>query len=207
MNDLKKELLIIFTRNIILGKCKTRLAKTTGPYVALNIYRFLVEHTAKISGELNVTRWVYYSDKVEENDLFDNNAYSKYRQQGDDLGARMYSAVRDGFLAGFEKVIIIGSDIYDLEAIDLEKAFDTLNYHDYVIGPASDGGYYLLGMKAPLRDLFVDKSWGTNTVLKKTLEDLEGLDVKLLDTRNDVDVYEDIEKVAVFRQFLKDQKE
>ena len=207
MNDPKEQLLIIFTRNIVLGKCKTRLAKTVGPQLALDIYKFLVEHTVKISSDVNVTRWVFYSDEIEENDLFDPGEYSKHVQQGNDLGSRMFHAISAGFEAGFSRVIIIGSDIYDLESRDLEEAFDSLNTHDYVIGPAQDGGYYLLGMKKASRDIFVDKSWGTNSVLQDTLEDLEGKDVKLLDTRNDVDVYEDIETAPAFQRFLKNVNE
>ena len=207
MNTRKEELLIIFTRNIVLGKCKTRLARTVGPQVALDIYKFLVEHTVKISSGIDVTRWVFYSDKIEENDLFDQRKYSKYVQVGDELGSRMYHAIASGFQAGFSRVIIIGSDIYDLETIDLEEAFNALNEHDYVIGPAQDGGYYLLGMKALVRDIFIDKAWGTDSVLRDTLNDLEGKGVKQLNLRNDVDVYEDIETAAVFQRFLKDFKE
>ena len=207
MNEPKKELLLIFTRNIVLGKCKTRLAKTVGPEIALEIYRFLVKHTAKISRGIEVDRWVFYSDEVEENDLFDNRAYFKFRQEGDDLGARMHNAFTAGFEAGYTNIIIIGSDIYDLETADLQTAFVSLENHDFVIGPAKDGGYYLLGMKAPLKDLFINKYWGSDTVLEKTLEDLKGENIELLDTRNDVDVYEDIETAAVFQTFLKDIKE
>lgn len=194
---------MIFTRNVELGKCKTRLAKTVGPEIALNIYSFLVKHTVDISRNLSVHKWVFYSEFPEENDLFDDQIYQKYRQEGSDLGKRMNRAFNFGFEQGFKKIIIIGSDIYDLNEEDLVKAFEVLEHNDYVIGPAKDGGYYLLGMKAPEPSLFLAKAWGTNSVFKETMEDLKSKNVELLAFRNDVDIYEDIENVEVFQRFLK----
>lgn len=194
---------MIFTRNVELGKCKTRLAKTVGAEIALNIYTFLVKHTVAISASIEASRWVFYSDFKEKKDFFDNHIYRKFVQRGSNLGERMNHAFNSGFAQGYSKIIIIGSDIYDLNTEDLEMAFKQLEHHDYVLGPAQDGGYYLLGMKAPDSRLFADKSWGTETVLEETLQDLKGNDVKLLGLRNDVDIYDDIKNVAVFQKFLK----
>ncbi|MGI9547941.1 MAG: TIGR04282 family arsenosugar biosynthesis glycosyltransferase [Flavobacteriaceae bacterium] len=203
MKNQNKDLLIIFTRNIELGKCKTRLAKTVGSEIALNIYSFLVKHTADISRGLSVHKWVFYSEFPAKRDFFDDDIYQKYKQEGSDLGERMDSAFNFGFEKGFSKIIIIGSDIYDLNKEDLIKAFEVLDHNDYVIGPAKDGGYYLLGMKAAEPKLFSGKAWGTNSVFKETLKDLKGKNVELLALRNDVDIYEDIENVGVFQNFLK----
>ena len=202
----RDNLLIIFTRNIEPGKCKTRLARTVGPEIALNIYQFLVQHTAEICSDINATKWVYYTEYPAKDDSFDDNKFTKYIQTGDDLGARMRNALADGFSNGFKKIVIIGSDIYDLGKEDLNEAFSQLNLHEYVIGPAEDGGYYLLGMKSMHEDIFTGKPWGTAEVLKETLEDLKTEDVKLLEMRNDVDIYDDIKDVPVFQQFLKDWK-
>lgn len=92
--------------------------------------------------------------------------------------------------------------MYDIDTIDIEYAFQELENHDYVIGPASDGGYYLLGMKALNSKAFRNKEWGTSSVLKDTMEDLRDADVKLLETRNDVDLLEDIESHPAFQNFL-----
>ena len=186
----------------MLGQCKTRLAKSIGHQKALDIYRFLVQHTVDISRDIGVDKWVFYSEHPEDKDLFDNAEYEKFRQLGADLGARMDNAFKAGFDNGYQHIIIIGSDIYDLAQLDIETAFSRLKDHDYVIGPAQDGGYYLLGMKNRTPGIFEKKAWGTDSVLKDTLKDLQTDDVKLLETRNDVDIYEDIAEIPEFQRFL-----
>src|SRR5690606_36530309 len=200
---LPKDLLIIFTRNPELGKCKTRLATTVGNRIALNIYQFLLEHTKNITKGLDVGKWVFYSDEIWENDIWEQAVYEKKVQSGKDLGERMANAFKDGFNAGHEKIIIIGSDMYDLNENDVMEAFKILDLHDYVVGPAIDGGYYLLGMKVFNPALFKNKSWGTDTVLEATLEDLKGKNYGLLAPKNDIDYFEDIKDIEIFRTFLK----
>ena len=204
MENNSQSLLIVFTRNIELGKCKTRLAKTVGPEIALNIYRFLVKHTSSIGKNLKVEKWVFYSEFEALGDDFDDDVYKKYSQQGADLGERMYNAFSMGFEKGYNKIILIGSDIYNLEEADLKTAFKALDDAAYVVGPAQDGGYYLLGMKTPNVRLFEDKQWGTDKVLEATLKAIKNSEVFMLDQRNDVDIYEDIKDEAVFQKFLKD---
>ena len=198
-----KYLLLIFTRNPELGKCKTRLAATVGDKTALDIYKFLLAHTVKISSNLNVAKEVHYSENVRENDIWDATLFGKKQQIGADLGERMTNAFQKGFASGFEKICIIGSDMFDLDQSDIELAFSALDANDYVIGPALDGGYYLLGMKKWNQAIFQNKEWGTDTVLKDTLADLINEKVYLMDTRNDVDIYEDIKDVPAFEPFLK----
>ena len=202
-----KNLLLILTRNPELGKCKTRLAKKIGDVAALDIYKFLLDHTVSFTKNLNVEKWVYYSEEIWENDIWDNKYYQKKLQVGTDLGERMLNAFQDGFSSGFEKIIIIGSDMYHLSQADMEEAFLRLNEHDYVIGPAEDGGYYLLGMKSLKKEVFHNKSWGTDTVLSDTLKDLESGSIFMLPIKNDVDYYEDIKDIAAFQPFLKPIKE
>ena len=199
-------LLLIFTRNPELGKCKTRLAATTGNQIALDIYEFLLEHTTKITSGLDIEKYVYYSEEIWEDDIWDSKIYSKKLQEGIDLGERMKNAFIDGFDSGFQKIIIIGSDMYDLSEEDLKSAFLKLDHHDFVIGPATDGGYYLLGMKSYKENLFSDKAWGTGNVLKHTLENLAQENYALLEERNDVDLYEDIKDISAFDPFLKKLK-
>ncbi len=198
----EKNLLIIFTRNPELGKCKTRLAATIGDQAALNIYKFLLEHTATITKNLNVSKEVHYSIKVRKDDVWDSTIYSKKQQIGEDLGQRMENAFKQGFANGYQNIIIIGSDIYDLTLADIETAFTSLQSYEYVIGPAEDGGYYLFGMKSVNSQVFKNKTWGTNTVLKDTLNDLQKNNIKLLEERNDVDVYDDIKDITIFQKFL-----
>ena len=200
-----KDLLLIFTRNPELGKVKTRLAASIGDQAALDIYKFLLSHTAKITAPLHVDKQVHYSVKVREGDLWDASVYDKKQQEGADLGQRMAFAFQQGFEAGYQRIIIIGSDMYDLSTLDLQQAFDQLKDRDYVIGPAEDGGYYLLGLKAVYPAIFQKKEWGTSTVLQDTLDDLKELDGFLLPQRNDVDLYEDIKNVDAFRGFLPEE--
>nr|WP_240315581.1 TIGR04282 family arsenosugar biosynthesis glycosyltransferase [Aquimarina longa] len=197
-----KKLLLIFTRNPELGKCKTRLAATIGDQAALDIYTFLLQHTASITKRLNVDKEVHYSIKIREQDIWNPQIYNKKQQIGEDLGQRMEYAFAKGFEQGYENIIIIGSDMYDLNQKDIENAFDHLESYDYVIGPAEDGGYYLFGMKSLNSQVFKNKIWGTNTVLKDTLKNIEKKQIKLLEERNDIDYYDDIKDIAVLKKFL-----
>ncbi|MRI01791.1 DUF2064 domain-containing protein [Kriegella sp. EG-1] len=201
-----KNLLLIFTRNPELGKCKTRLASKVGDESALEIYKFLLKHTVGFTQNLNVAKQVYYSEEIWEDDLWNSLYFDKKLQTGDDLGARMANAFQDGFTSGFEKIIVIGSDMYDLRQDDIESAFSTLDKNDFVIGPAADGGYYLLGMKKFNSKLFQNKKWGSATVFKDSLNDLVNEKLTLLDIRNDIDLYEDIENNEVFYPFIKHMK-
>ncbi len=198
-----KNLLLIFTRNPELGKCKTRLAAAVGDQAALDIYNFLLNHTVQITKNLTTDKIVYYSEEIWKNDIWDINTFDKKLQKGLDLGERMSNAFKNGFEKGYQKIIIIGSDMYDLSQEDIENAFLKLSDNDYVIGPAEDGGYYLLGMTKWNKNLFKNKEWGTQTVLNDTLNTLKNEKKQLLETKNDVDYYEDIKDINVFQQFLK----
>lgn len=195
--------LIIFTRNPELGKGKRRLAATVGDQAALEIYTFLLEHTREITKDLQATKKVWYSEEVKKNDDWDNTLYHKYVQEGKDLGVRMKIAFLDAFET-HDYVIIIGSDMHDMNQADLENAFKKLHAHDAVIGPAEDGGYYLLGFtKKLVSGIFENKEWGTATVLEKTLDNLKDHNYALLEERNDVDYYDDIKNIPAFQPFLK----
>ncbi|MBM1104706.1 TIGR04282 family arsenosugar biosynthesis glycosyltransferase [Aurantibacter crassamenti] len=201
-----KNLLLIFTRNPVLGKCKTRLAAKVGDEAALEIYKFLLQHTVSFTQNLNAVKQVFYSEDIWENDIWNSMFFDKKLQVGADLGIRMANAFQDGFTSGFEKIIVIGSDMYDLSQNDIEAAFTSLEKNDFVIGPADDGGYYLLGMKKFNAALFQNKKWGTSSVLESTVQNLEGEKLELLPIRNDIDVYEDIENQKVFYPFIKHMK-
>ena len=203
MKQDQENLLLIFTRNPELGKCKTRLAASVGDETALAIYIFLLEHTVAVTKDLKVSKEVYYSEAIREGDLWDPSIYQKKIQKGPDLGERMANAFKAGFKAGYKKIAIIGSDLYDLSREDLDEAFEMLQTNDFVLGPANDGGYYLLGMTHFIPDIFKNKNWGTSSVLKDTLADLKNKNVYLLETKNDVDVLEDIADVSAFQPFLK----
>ncbi|PHS10879.1 MAG: glycosyltransferase [Kordia sp.] len=195
-----KNLILIFTRNPELGKCKTRLAKTIGDENALTIYKILLQHTANVVAQIDCDRAVYYSIKVRDNDIWDNTFFQKHQQHGNDLGLRMQNAFANSFKAGYEKVLIVGSDLYDLKPKHIQEALDNLDNYDVTIGPAEDGGYYLLGMKTLHPNIFENKDWGTETVREETLKDLQKRNVYHLEELNDIDLYEDLKK---YDQLLK----
>ena len=197
------DLLLIFTRNPEPGKCKTRLAAKVGDKVALDVYNFLLRHTVSITKNLAVDKQVYYSEEIWEEDIWGNDIYEKRLQKGEDLGERMMNAFENGFENGYQRIIIIGSDMYDLSQNDLEKAFFELKENDFVVGPAEDGGYYLLGMTKQKTILFKNKDWGKASVFESTLHDLEDENFVLLPMRNDVDHLEDIQDIDAFQPFLK----
>jgi len=198
-----KNLLLIFTRNPVLGQCKTRLAATVGDKVALDIYRFLLNHTFTITNELPVHKQVNYSNEIWEDDIWDSTIFDKRLQQGSDLGERMSNAFQNGFKDGFENIIIIGSDIYELATKDLLEAFDALEQNEFVIGPAEDGGYYLLGMKVYNEAVFKNKNWGKEKVFQSTMDDLKNEKVYLLQSKNDIDLYDDVKHIEAFQPYLK----
>lgn len=199
-----KKALIIFTRNPELGKVKTRLAKTVGDESALNIYKFLLKHTVAITKDLHVDKFVFYSEEIHKNDTWDSDIFRKRLQSGNDLGDKMHNAFVEVFNMGYEMAIVIGSDMFELDDEDLNTAFTALQTNSFVIGPAQDGGYYLLGMKEPMEKVFQKKDWGTATVLEQTLKDLEGENLLILEERNDIDYFEDIDGQKIFEQFLPD---
>ena len=206
MKKTSDNLILIFTRNPVLNKCKTRLAATIGNTAALNVYKFLLEHTSTITKNLDFDKQVYYSEEIWEDDVWNSKIFIKKLQKGIDLGERMSNAFKDGFKKGYKKICVIGSDMYDLSEEDIKLAFEKLNTSDYVIGPAEDGGYYLLGMTSIYDNVFRDKAWGTGNVLKHTLEDLKEKNYTTLPTKNDIDLYEDIEGIDAFKPFLNTEK-
>ena len=189
-----KKALIIFTRNPELGKCKTRLAKTIGDPAALEIYRYMLQHTANVAKEIAADRFVFYSESIQKNDIWDSNIFRKKLQQGNDLGTKMENAFLDLFQMAYEKIVIIGSDLLDLESHHVNLAFETLHSNEVVIGPATDGGYYLLGLSKMNNFIFNNKPWSQSNLLEETLTELRNHKITFttLETLNDIDTFEDL---------------
>ena len=190
---MKKNLLLVFCKNPTKGQVKTRLAQSIGDEKALYIYQKLLEKTASILKDLNCAITIYYSESTVENDFFSNDKVVKKVQKGKDLGERMGNAFKEAFQT-FNKVVIIGTDLWTVEAGDVEKAFNALNNNTAVIGPSLDGGFYLLGLTRYLPSLFKNKLWGTAEVLDKTVSDLSEEKVFFLVEKNDIDTVEDLQQ-------------
>lgn len=191
---MQENLIIIFARNPKLGKVKTRLAKTIGDFAALETYKILMKHTANVVEKSNAEKIVFYSEYIDHNDVWAKIKCKKVKQSEGDLGEKMQTAFEYAFELGYKKIVIIGSDVYSLKTEHIDSAFTQLETHDVVIGPAHDGGYYLLGLNFIIPELFEQKKWGTSSVLENTLADLNELNVTLLEPLNDIDTYEDLKK-------------
>jgi uncharacterized protein len=189
-----KYLLIIFYRNPELGKVKTRLAKTLGDEKALAIYLALSSHTRFITENLTIDKAIYYSNFVDTEDVWPNISFHKKLQNGNDLGEKMHNAFTDGFKNGYERICIIGTDCFELSGDIIKQAFEQLHTNDAVIGPAKDGGYYLLGMKKTIQELFKNKIWSSDTVATDTIQNFKDLNITFaqLVVLSDVDEEKDL---------------
>lgn len=189
-----KNALIIMTKNPELGKCKTRLAKTLGDKKALEIYIQLIDYTAKIAKKVDADKFIYSTEILTDIQRWEcPNTYFSIQSQGD-LGERMNNAIKNVLEQGYGKVIVLGSDCAEINAKDIDNAFLTLNNHDYVLGPALDGGYYLIGMKEVSPTLFKEMTWSTENVLLDTVSRIKARNSTfgLLESKSDIDFEEDL---------------
>lgn len=191
MNDA----LLIFIKNPQLGKVKTRLAATEGDERALHIYRELLRHTREVTRQAAATRYLYYSQHIDEQDDWQASDFTKRVQAPGDLGHRMASAFEE-VLAQHDRAVIVGSDCAQLRIEHVQQAFEALDSYDVVLGPADDGGYYLLGMKTLHRELFEGIDWSTDAVADQTRRAVANKSLILteLPTLSDIDYIEDWEK-------------
>ena len=191
--------LLIFVKYPVPGTVKTRFAPELTPEQAAAVSRALAEDTlsaisnsacyqtsvcfAPASAWRGVRSWLGPDVSLQE-------------QCEGDLGSRQFDAIRRALEAGFTKAVIIGSDCPTLAASDIETAFESLEGSDLVIGPAQDGGYYLIGARRAIRSIFEGISWSTERVLKQTVEraDEAGLSLELLDVKYDLDSYSDLRR-------------
>ena len=185
-------LVLVFCKNQIIGKVKSRLALKIGQKKAFLIYSELVDKTASIVNSLSSEVHVYYSDYIEENDKFNSSKIKKFIQKGNNLGYRIINALNISF-KNFSPVVVIGSDLWKLEISDIEDTFRILKNKNVVIGPSNDGGYYLIGMNYLDTKIFENKNWGEESVLNDTIRDIDDkTNIHLLDEKTDIDTYDDL---------------
>lgn len=205
-----RQRLIVFARYPVAGRVKTRLIPALGPEGATALHRRLVLRTlrtaeawrAAADAELEI-RFDGGNEEAMRHWL--GNAW-RYRPQGDgNLGERMARAFEESFLEGSTATILIGSDCPALKATSLATAFDSLGHYRATLGPANDGGYYLLGLTQPAPTLFRDIAWGTNTVFAESLQILERMEMPpfLLERLDDVDRPDDL---ATWRRIIQQEE-
>ncbi len=187
-------LAIVFLKAPRVGFVKTRLGRETGCEKATEIYRQLAEgQIRRMPRELS--REIHYTPEDAGGEMSAwLGAGEAYRPQASgDLGARLRHATADALARGFDRVVVLGADCPALDARVLERAFAWLDTTDVVLGPAEDGGYYLVGIRRPMPRLFEDIAWGTSTVLATTLDRVRelGLACASLPVLADIDTADD----------------
>lgn len=194
---MNKNALIIFARNPELGKVKNRLAKTIGKEKALEIYNKLLSNVYSETKDLKCKKYLFLTERTDSG-LF-NDTYIQKIQTGEGLGNKMLNAIGKVLEDGNEKVILTGTDILGLTSEIIIEAFQKLSDHDVVIGPAKDGGYYLIGMKEIMSPVFENMKWSNDQVLNITLDRISkmGKSFYLLEKLADIDTEEDLEEYNI----------
>ncbi|WP_414543539.1 TIGR04282 family arsenosugar biosynthesis glycosyltransferase [Nostoc sp. CCY0012] len=197
--EIAKQHLIVFTRYPEPGKTKTRLIPTLGDVGAANLQRQMTEHTIFQVQELQKTTDISWEVRFAGGNLQLMQDWlgtdSVYQSQGEgDLGDRMARSLVHAFQSGATQVVIIGIDCPGVNPQILTQAFEKLNTYDLVLGPAIDGGYYLVGLCRLIPELFANINWGTSQVLQQTVEIADKLKISLtyLPALADVDLPEDL---------------
>jgi rSAM/selenodomain-associated transferase 1 len=185
--------LLIFIKNPIKGKAKTRLAATVGDDEALRIYLELLKHTRNIATKIDAHRNLFYSHFIDNNDEWNHSDFDKQLQIEGDLGEKMATGFQTAFEKGATKAVIVGSDCASLTKAIVDSAFAKLETNDFVIGPAEDGGYYLIGMRTFTPNVFQNIVWSTEQVLPQTIAIItnKNKSYALLPTLSDIDYEED----------------
>jgi len=193
-----KELIIVFVKNIKLGKVKTRLANTIGNQGAFEVYSELVKITEKAIENISTDKRIYFSDAIIDSKWKDNY---KAVQVGKNLGERMKNAFIKGFEDGYERIVLIGSDLPEINSSHIENGLQSLKTKTVVFGPAIDGGYYLVGMTKMHHSIFSNKPWSQSNLLEVTLKELKQNNISfgLLDALNDIDTFEDLEASSFYK--------
>jgi uncharacterized protein len=187
--------LIIFAREPQLGRVKTRLKDNLPSLKIQQLYKAFIQDVCRMAGTIPCPRFLFYTGAGTRDAVpFLSRFKKKFllrRQSGRNLGRRMLGAFEFGAKEGYGQTVIIGTDCLTLSAKDVTRAFKTLARYDCVLGPAKDGGYYLIGLRRPNPELFTGVRWGSADVLRETIGRLQkcGLSFHLLPVKEDIDTY------------------
>ncbi|MBX3301460.1 MAG: TIGR04282 family arsenosugar biosynthesis glycosyltransferase [Nitrospira sp.] len=203
-NSTRGTALVIFAKAPIPGQVKTRLCPPLTPDEAATLHGSFVldtlERTKAAVDKLKVQMDRYLACAPSPTHVFfkvmeERQGVRLIDQIGDDLGARMHQSVETMFSRGYRRTIIMGTDVPTVPLEYLRQALTLLDNHDLTIGPALDGGYYLIGMSKPVPELFADVPWSTDQVLRLTQEKAArlGLKTALIQPWRDVDTLADLE--------------
>ncbi len=199
--------LIIFAKLPRAGDVKTRLGQSIGMEKAVEVYKQFAEHAFTLADELSargVRIYIFYAPGATKNAIaaWVGRPFCFIEQEGQTLGDRMRNAFDTTFAEGAVQTVIIGTDVPELHAAVIAEAFLLLQRHDVVVGPSTDGGYYLLGMKNPTKHLFEGIVWSTGSVLADTVRLLQAQNLthSLLKELQDVDTLADFEEYLMRKE-------
>ncbi|MEO0539352.1 MAG: TIGR04282 family arsenosugar biosynthesis glycosyltransferase [Cyanobacteria bacterium P01_A01_bin.105] len=198
--------LILFTRYPQAGNTKTRLIPHLGAINAANLQRCMTEHMVKQMTALSprIDRVVQFSgESLGQMRAWLGHHLCYQPQSAGSLGARLHQAFVEQFQAGKTRVVVIGADCPEISTAHLTTAFHQLQTHDLVLGPAADGGYYLIGLNQPQADLFEQIPWGTGQVFERTRAIAARLNLSLatLEELHDIDRPEDLARLSAIANF------
>lgn len=194
--------IIVFVKAPVLGKVKTRLTQRLADHVVVALYRSFVLDTLKTVARCNQSVRVFFTPPGARNELQQwlGDRFDYCDQEGEGLGEKMAAAFETSFAAGYRRAVLIGTDFPDLPSGIVTDALDALRRRDAVIGPANDGGYYLIGLRFDTfsPELFRGITWSTDQVFDSTVARCRdaGLSVHTLPRWRDVDTFEDLADLA-----------
>ncbi len=200
------QLLMVFIKDSSKYPVKTRLKTSIGKNKSIWVYNQILKKTALVLKNIKTDIAVFHYNSIISKNPFKN--FSKWNkiQIGENLGKKISNAFNWGFEKGYKKIIIIGSDLWDLNEEIINTGFIELNKNKVVIGPSIDGGYYLLGLNKKMPKIFEGIKWGTQSVLAETLKLLEH-EPYILPELNDIDTFEDlITNPSLFKIYNKNFK-
>ncbi len=187
--------LAIFAKPPVPGRVKTRLSPALPAGLACDLYRGMLADALDAATRASADeRFVYWTEPITNVATQPPKDFASRVQRGDDLGARLEAAFGDMLRKPGDRAIVIGADCPDLDAENIDRAFGQLERNQLVLGPARDGGYYLIGLSATAPELFRDVSWGTESVLAETLTRVGRLKIKAatLEILSDLDTPQDL---------------
>jgi rSAM/selenodomain-associated transferase 1 len=204
--------LLLFVKSPIKGHVKTRLAAETSGDFVVELYKCFVEDIISLAEDLDVHLELCFYPANRKTTFLKwlGEKYCYTPQVGDNLGKRLRNAFDKAFEEGFSNVVAIGSDSPDLPIRYLMKSYEVLGAHDAVIGPANDGGYYLIGFSKEgfIHEAFDNISWSTDCVFEQTVSILKqhGRKIHLLPLWYDVDTIEDLKSLLLRTKYTAFEK-
>lgn len=196
-----KNALIIIAKQPDKGSVKTRLTGMMSDEKRVRLYTSLLKSTFRRLGSISgVDTFIAFAPRHAERYFSSFGLFLLPLPEGD-LGVRMYHAFREVFSNGYQKSALVGVDIPDLSSHIILKAFELLNNSDVVFGPAQDGGYYLIGMKKPIHELFHGILWSSEITLQRSMEKARdlGYTISLTEKLSDIDTIEDVKKAGFLK--------